>query len=203
MASLVCTWVLMDAVQTAGLSSSGPEGPDEVVRVITVMGMHLLIVFLPFALLSKNVRATVAVLSNVVGYWPVVHHPLAAPPYRFDVVNTSATQIETIDKPVVLVGHSQGSVLAVDIIKRLGQQDGYKKTHHALVTCGSPLASLYSTYFPHYFPVKDRQATEDLVKEWRNLWRSTDPITGRRWASPARRTSKRSTGVSEKTAPPT
>lgn len=174
---LVWTVGRMDAVQLAGISVRGPEGLDQGMSLLTVGGMHVLIVALPFALLSRDVRSTIAVLSDVVGYWSVVHHPLAAPPYRFDVINNAATQIAELPKPVVIVGHSQGSVLAVDLVRHLSQQEGYDRTQHGLITCGSPLASLYSTYFPKYFPTAVRTDTQSRVSEWRNLWRSTDPIS--------------------------
>ena len=49
------------------------------------------------------------------------------------------------------------------------------------VTCGSPLASLYSTYFPLTFPGSRRDKVAGLVP-WTNCWRSTDPIATPMWA---------------------
>lgn len=171
------TLVRMDSIQAASSTPEGPEGLNEAIHILTLAGAHALMVFLPFALLSGNVRATVAVLSDIIGYWRIAYHPLAAPPYRFDVVSKAAEAIAKLPKPVVIVGHSQGSVLAVDIVDQLAASKCHIKAEYRLVTCGSPLASLYSTYFPSEFPPERRNDTAERVAAWRNLYRTTDPIS--------------------------
>lgn len=45
------------------------------------------------------------------------------------------------------------------------------------MTCGSPLHSLYVSFFPRYFDDSDfRQMRTLLGTRWSNAWRSTDPI---------------------------
>jgi hypothetical protein len=80
---------------------------------------------------------------------------------------------------VVLVGHSQGSVLTYAAIRPLlttheGRDD---VENWALVTVGSPLRALYARAFPRYFPVSDFDATRaTLGGRWRNLFRFTDYV---------------------------
>lgn len=45
-----------------------------------------------------------------------------------------------------------------------------------LVTCGSPLASLYGSYFPLDFNAKFFAEARGNVDGWTNYWRDTDPI---------------------------
>jgi|GEM_PF-4417514 len=141
-----------------------------------VGGLHLLMVLLPFALLSSGLRATIAVASDVVGYWPNATHPLAAPPYRFVTLNAAVDHAAHLARPVVVVGHSQGSVLGAELVKRLADR-GWARDELALVTCGSPLASLYSAYFPCHFPPEERVKIRESVATWVNFWRGTDPIS--------------------------
>lgn len=147
----------------------------EVLRHTTVIGMHALVVLLPFALLSGDVRATIAVGSDVVGYWPIAHHPLAAPPYRFGTLRAAVADVDKLPRPLVIVGHSQGSVLAFALVGELARRS-WAREDLALVTCGSPLSSLYSAYFPRHFPVEDRTKIASSVRIWTNFWRNTDPI---------------------------
>jgi hypothetical protein len=77
----------------------------------------------------------------------------------------------------VVVGHSQGSVLAATAIASLGPDDGTP----GFVTYGSPLGTLYAPTWPAYIPplcaeVRRRVHRTTPLKPWVNFWRSTDPI---------------------------
>jgi hypothetical protein len=48
------------------------------------------------------------------------------------------------------------------------------RTH--LVTCGSPLSSLYATFFPLHFNQAFFCTVAGSVASWDNFWRSSDPI---------------------------
>lgn len=181
----------LDQVQFAGRGARDPQGWDEFVRLLAVVGMHVGIVVVPFVFLSRDVRSTIAVLSDVVGYWPIRHHPLAAPPYRFEVVEKAASEIAELDGRVVVVGHSQGSVLALDIVDEI--VGGSPQTSVGLITCGSPLSSLYSTYFPTAFPLSKRDGIAQRVT-WINCWRRTDPISTQVWTSAPIRSEARAAG---------
>lgn len=140
-----------------------------------VVGVHSILVLLAFAWFSKNTRQTLAVLGDVAGYWPVTDHPLAGTPYRFALVDFVAERLRGVQHAIVVVGHSQGSVIAADVVRRVHELDplGPKPV---LVTCGSPLRSLYSRFFPEQFSEKERRSIRSAVHVWGNFWRSTDPI---------------------------
>ncbi|HEY0618042.1 MAG TPA: hypothetical protein VGD15_10650, partial [Kribbella sp.] len=122
----------------------------------------------------RTIRSALGTMADVAGFWPVVWHPLAGSSYRDDVVAGIRSTLDREAPAVVaLVGHSQGSVLC-----------GWLAYHRApatqpsiyLVTCGSPLQSLYATFFPAYFGAPFFDAMRRNVANWRNFWRRTDPI---------------------------
>lgn len=121
----------------------------------------------------RNVLASTA---DVVGFWPITLQPLGARTYRRDAVR-GITEALTVrpDQRRVLVGHSQGSVLAAWAVAN--HAAAFEKgTRPALVTCGTPLGSLYFKFFPQTF---DKDLFSRIVTEsdgWANFWRSTDPI---------------------------
>ncbi len=84
-------------------------------------------------------------------------------------------------EPVVLAGHSQGSVLSfAAAAQELRARPAGESV--SLLTFGSPLGSLYDQAFPAYFGGRQRQAVAATVAgsggRWWNLFRSTDPISG-------------------------
>jgi len=81
---------------------------------------------------------------------------------------------------VMLVAHSQGSVLATAAIVQPGCRP--EGDHPALITFGSPVGKLYGWGFPAYF---DRALLRPLepggsgrLNDWRNFFYPTDPIGG-------------------------
>ena len=141
-----------------------------------VVGAHLILVLFVLGWFSRSVRTTVAVMGDVVGYWPVGAHPCAARPYRFEMLRESLQAIDELagDDPLVVVGHSQGSVLATDLVR--GSINRNTERSVALVTCGSPLRSLYSRYFPREFNSQRLVEIANSTNSWVNYWRTTDPI---------------------------
>lgn len=114
-------------------------------------------------------------VGDLVGFWPVRYHPLAGASYRDLVVGDLVVALDEADKlpgPVVLVGHSQGSVLAAWVTNLRGAD-----SKHTLVTCGSPLAGLYGTFFPRDFSAQWFEDTKTSAGTWVNFWRDTDPIS--------------------------
>ena len=114
-------------------------------------------------------------VGDLVGFWPVRHHPLAGSSYRDSVVRDLHVALDKAQKlggPVVLVGHSQGSVLAAWVTNQRGTA-----SRHALITCGSPLAGLYGTFFPRDFSSTWFEDTRRHAGSWVNFWRDTDPIS--------------------------
>jgi pimeloyl-ACP methyl ester carboxylesterase len=131
------------------------------------------IAFIAFGRRSPRVRQVFGSLADVLGFWPIREHPLAGSSYRDDVVAGLQERVSCLLTlgPVVLVGHSQGSVLCAWMAH---QRDRDEELH--LVTCGSPLASLYASVFPRYFPPQFFRQTRMNVRSWGNFWRPTDAI---------------------------
>lgn len=180
-AMVVVAWALLSGlahVQEVVAQGERPSTGLQILWRTTVVGMHALVVLLPFSLLSGDVRSTIAVGSDVVGYWPIAHHPLAAPPYRFETLRAALADLDLVPRPLVIVGHSQGSVLGFALVAELAKSK-WSRRDVTLVTCGSPLSSLYSAYFPRHFPVGARTKVAESVQTWTNFWRETDPIATR------------------------
>lgn len=122
-------------------------------------------------------------VADVLGFWPVRSHPLAGLSYRQPVVEDLRTRIreqqdQVPDDVVVLVGHSQGSVLAAWTVAGPpeGAEDPPTPETVYLVTCGSPLRSLYGTFFTSTFSRAFFQGVSTHAAGWLNVWRDTDPI---------------------------
>lgn len=123
------------------------------------------------------VRELVGRIGDIAGFWPVLDHPLAGASYRGPVISGIQEEIDAhagAGRHVVLVGHSQGSVVCAWLLSR--EESSPARRAVDFVTCGSPLKSLYLTFFPGQFgggfftDVRDGSAT------WRNFWRPTDPV---------------------------
>ena len=134
------------------------------------LGISIAVVVSIYLLFSSTQnQQRFAIGFDVLAYWPRRHHPLAPPPYA-DLVTLRLKQV--VDKHaangdrLILVGHSQGSVLAYTALQRSTPE---ARATTDLVTCGCPLVSLYAASFPGYF------STADFVQA-----RTTIGILGRR-----------------------
>lgn len=150
----------------------------EVCVVITVGMMILLAVVAVQAFRDRRVRRMVAVLWDVVTFWPRANHPLTPPCYGERAVPelmgyiTRTAHLETAQVRVIVAAHSQGTIIAAAALLLSGRQ-----SHVALMTFGSPLRRLYAQNFPAYFGYAAlNRLREDLPGRWINLWACTDPI---------------------------
>jgi hypothetical protein len=85
---------------------------------------------------------------------------------------------------IVLLSHSQGTVIALDVIAHEGAawrtRPGRPDRRLTLVTMGSPLRHLYGQYFPRAWPsvrarpVLARVADGGLLDRWLNIYRIDD-----------------------------
>jgi hypothetical protein len=121
---------------------------------------------------------------DVLTFWPRRFHPFAVPPYAERAVpelRATLRQLRTPDTPLVVLGHSQGSVLAFTSVAEelAGEPDAGPVS---LLTFGSPLGVLYDHAFPAYFDGATRRTVAERVRagggRWWNVYRSTDPIGG-------------------------
>ncbi|WP_117669900.1 hypothetical protein [Micromonospora sp. MW-13] len=127
---------------------------------------------------SVETRRVVAVLWDLGTFWPRAVHPFAPPCYAARAVPELAKRVSALATrgPVVLSGHSHGSVLAVATILQLPPTVLHRV---ALLTHGSPLHRIYARLYPAYFGGPTLCALGDRLDwRWRNLWRATDPIGG-------------------------
>lgn len=109
--------------------------------------------------------------ADVVGFWPVEHHPLGGVSYRRSTLAGVSHAVGTTAH-VVLVGHSQGSVVCAWWLAKHEEPP----PRVSLVTCGSPLASLYQRFFPSHFTTTFFDTVIARSPDWKNFWRATDPI---------------------------
>lgn len=133
----------------------------------------------------------IANVWDVLTFWPRRFHPFAVPPYAERAVPELRLAIRarrSPDRPVVLAGHSQGSVLAVAAVTAELADTSVTSTPGipgtvSLVTFGSPIGGLHATFFPAHFGQPQRAALAARIAAnggcWRNFLRATDPIGSR------------------------
>jgi hypothetical protein len=148
----------------------------DIIRGFTVLLMLITGVVL-FALFAyREARAKVATIYDIIGYWPRRYHPLAPRSYADEASLDLAANIAQIvgrGLPLTIIGHSQGSVLSFAALRRV---DPTLRAEVKLVTCGSPLRSLYAAGFPAYFSDAAFATLRGELKSWQNVYRDTDPI---------------------------
>jgi hypothetical protein len=136
----------------------------------------------------EGARTFASTLWDVFTFWPRRFSPLAVRPYSERAVPELQGRIlhHTQDRsdpcPLLLAGHSQGSVLAFAALSPLSAAQLQRV---ALVTYGSPISSIYAVFFPAYFGPPEVEALRDKLPTlagglagWRNFYRRTDPIGG-------------------------
>lgn len=123
---------------------------------------------------NGKLRKIAATAADIIGFWPVHWHPLGGRSYRPRVTAGLRDELRRHERrPVVLVGHSQGSVIVAWLLRDL---PGPRPAPIHLVTCGSPIHSLYETFFPGYIDTGFYRAVGENSASWTNFWRTTDPI---------------------------
>ncbi|MGV0792003.1 hypothetical protein [Mycolicibacterium sp. XJ1819] len=128
---------------------------------------------------DRQMRRVVAVLWDVMTFWPRANHPLTPPCYAERTVPELLDRLRELaadpDTRVVIAAHSQGTVIAAATM--LQYDDVATRARIALLTFGSPLRRLYARNFPAYFGTGalPRLAGREQHR-WINLWARTDPI---------------------------
>ena len=151
--------------------------------IALVVQMTALLFVLLFSGRLAKARDVLERFADVAGFWRVRYHPLSGASYRPHVLRGLVHEIaRSSADTIVVVGHSQGSVLAACIVGEHFEADsacraekGVNGKTWRLLTCGSPLSSLYGAFFPAH--IDDtffaRIGAQD---RWTNCWRTTDPI---------------------------
>ncbi len=132
----------------------------------------------------RDQRSRVAVLWDVLTFWPRWFHPLTPPSYAETAVPQLRDHLEDrhYRQPVVLAAHSQGAVVAITTVARM--RSATARSTLSLLTFGNPAERLYGEFFPAYFGMAELAKARALLTgddgavRWRNLFRCTDPIGG-------------------------
>lgn len=126
---------------------------------------------------DRRTRRVIAVLFDVVTFWPHAAHPLGPPCYAERAVPDLWDRIRALanGSEVVIAAHSQGTIISAAVMIR----DDHPREHVALLTFGAPLRRLYARNFPAYFGFQAFDSIRrDASRRWLNLWAYTDPIGG-------------------------
>lgn len=82
---------------------------------------------------------------------------------------------------LVIISHSQGTVIVLDVLKSDGAAWRAQVDHLSLITMGSPATHLYTHYFPTSFPCYAEDATLQprshggaVLDRWTNIFRVDD-----------------------------
>lgn len=174
---MLAAWYLSDSGGFASLPAYSPALTNASV-FITVSLAFGLVLLAVLALRDRQLRRVVAVLWDVITFWPRANHPLTPPCYAERTVPELLDRVRVLtaahDTHVVLAAHSQGSVIAA---ATLLQADEATAPRVALLTFGSPLRRMYARNFPAYFGTGALPRLR--VREpsrWINLRACTDPI---------------------------
>jgi hypothetical protein len=173
----LAAWYLSDSGGFGSLPTYSPALTNASVFITVSLATGLVLLAVQ-AFRDRQLRRAVAVLWDVITFWPRANHPLTPPCYAERTVPELLDRLRALtaagDTRVVLVAHSQGTVIAAATLL----QDDESTAHRvALMTFGSPLRRLYARNFPAYF------GTDALPRlrrrqepRWINLWARTDPI---------------------------
>jgi hypothetical protein len=170
---------LLSIVGAAALTAMAKEGSRVLETLIGACHVLSYVVLLATVVGQfPEITSKTRLVADVVGFWPIRNHPLAGVSYRRRVV--AGIRVEMSRHPqhtVVLIGHSQGSVICAWLIRAGLLPISENQVH--LITCGCPLVTLYSSLFPAFYTSEDFRATRQNVASWTNFWRSTDAISSK------------------------
>lgn len=137
------------------------------------------------AVKTQASRRGVNVIWDVISFWPHAVHPFVPRPYSQRTVVDLRDRIrwhlstvgETgVERPVVVCGHSQGSLISFAALLLLTQNE---RDRVALVTFGSQLRLIFPRAFPAFVNLETiAQLYDSLDGAWINLYRATDPLAG-------------------------
>ncbi|GAB3554825.1 hypothetical protein GCM10027404_29840 [Arthrobacter tumbae] len=169
--ALVLSLAAMAAAITLGEGRLGGPWLALAILLLQIAGAIVVLVVLLGQL--RALREVLGKIADVAGFWPVRDHPLAGSSYRDAAVDGISGLVgRNAAAEVVLVAHSQGSVLCAWLVAHAPV--GNLRPH--LVTAGSPLGSVYATFFPATFTPHLLGRVAAGTRTWTNYWRGTDPV---------------------------
>lgn len=148
-------------------------GPWLALAILALQAAGAVVVLVVLLGQLRPLREVLGKIADVAGFWPVHDHPLAGSSYRDAAVGGISDLVKQHTRgQVVLVAHSQGSVLVAWLVARASS--GAVRPH--LVTAGSPIHSIYARFFPAVFTPELLADIAGGTRSWINYWRATDPI---------------------------
>jgi len=137
------------------------------------------------AIKTQASRRGVSIIWDIVSFWPHAVHPFVPRPYSqrtvIDLLNRIrwhlSTNVESdVPRPVVVCGHSQGSLISFGAMLLLTPAE---RDRVALVTFGSQLRLIFPRAFPGFVNLEAiARLYDSLNGAWVNLYRATDPLAG-------------------------
>jgi hypothetical protein len=175
--AVMAVWFLVDGSGFQSVAKWSPTVTNASVFITASLATGLILLAVQ-AYRDRQLRRVVAVLWDVITFWPRANHPLTPPCYAERTVPELLDRLRTLvtdgDTRVVLVAHSQGTVIAA---ATLLQDYGDTGQRVALLTFGSPLRRLYARNFPAYFGTGALpRLCQRQRPRWINLWARSDPI---------------------------
>jgi hypothetical protein len=173
----LAAWYLSGSGGFGVLPAYSPALTNSSVFITVSLAMSLVLLAVQ-SFRDRQLRRVIAVLWDVITFWPRANHPLTPPCYAERTVPELLDRLRALtaagDTRVVLVSHSQGTVIAAATLL----QDDEGIAHQvALMTFGSPLRRLYARNFPAYFGTGALPRLRQRERRrWINLWARTDPI---------------------------
>jgi hypothetical protein len=174
-----------DAGLLSGTSADG-RGSAFLTQIGTwvLLGLVLGIVFLARgAFRDANLRRGVNIIWDVVAFWPHAVHPFIPTPYSLRTVGDLVERVRNhsevpVDdgRPVVVCGHSQGSLVSFAALNLLSDEECRRV---GFLTFGSQLRVIFPRAFPMYVNFEAISLMHQrLDGGWINLYRDTDPLAG-------------------------
>ncbi|GAA3535909.1 hypothetical protein GCM10022234_35820 [Aeromicrobium panaciterrae] len=137
------------------------------------------------AIKTQSSRRGVSIIWDIVSFWPHAVHPFVPRPYSQRTVvdlrdrirwHLSTIAESDVNRPVVVCGHSQGSLISFGALMLLRQEE---RDRVALLTFGSQLRMIFPRAFPGFVNLESIAGLYDgLNGAWINLYRATDPLAG-------------------------
>ena len=153
------------ALTLFGLRTGLPDRPAE--PWLSLGSAFASLVFLALVSLAlvtyryPAVRRTIGVVWDIVTFWPRGAHPFAPPCYAERAVPLLVNRIEALpEHPLILAGHSQGSLLCAATVAQLSPQ---RRRLTFLLTYGTQMTRLYGRGFPAFFGPEGRQRLAVLL----------------------------------------
>lgn len=143
----------------------------EVVNMILIVGLFwlLIIIFVDVIGFALKILSDIFRYLGDYNYYSLIQKGL----------KNKLNSIEPLDSPIIIVGHSLGSIIAVDSLLSF---DSIWKNRSSirLVTMGSPLSRFFSSIFPEMYPcpIQVFNALNSNYKDfyWINIFRPFDPV---------------------------